>query len=600
MRGFGLDGQGPISTPVLQNATNRISSLLASLPIDPASDASSPSQPRAAPSNDERQPIGAALRNAVGVLVSAAERSSQVGAPPIVISSDALNISVQKLPADSLCASSDQSTSVAAPIQTSIATGPRTVHVELPSGLLSDLTNSTEPIAVRMWSSNRDVHGTGSSSNQTITGQVVSVSLSQAGAPLNVNGTSRSILITMPIYEASMHQLNNASGAARPCVGQPTAKSLFERAQGGDHPCESVVQCRFWDESLSAWSTEGCESVTLVDGGLGCSCTHLTDFIAVQVPSTFQGEIEFAQLNVDLNSTLQCKCNYGISGQLRKTISGPEPRSMSVDMIDSHDLSWRLLEVIYHGNTTVDWLQLVAPNGTRRNPVRLNMFPQGLAERGGEQMYRATVDIEVINVSFAARVVNIPVEVGIAADVVANTSSWGTIPAETSCSEGEPLTPLRVQRGEQRDIDFTACDFDSLPVAHSLPNLLDRRVFSAVAVRVDSTSTAAARLYSDILTTTSPMPVRALGGSRYRISFLVNHAIGLHLLTVHLAGEQLPVSMPILVTCPSPMVSYENISCGCSPGSEANHELQTCSPCRKATFQSRTSRFPCQPCAHNC
>ena len=90
-------------------------------------------------------------------------------------------------------------------------------------------------------------------------------------------------------------------------IGQPTAESLFARAEGGDEPCDNIIECRFWDETRYAWRTTGVTTVALANGGVGCASTHLTDFIAVQVPSSFEGAIEFAQLTVEQNRTLQVR-----------------------------------------------------------------------------------------------------------------------------------------------------------------------------------------------------------------------------------------------------------------------------------------------------
>ena len=131
----------------------------------------------------------------------------------------------------------------------------------------------------------------------------------------------------------------------------------------------------------------------------------------MQVPSSFSGEIEFAQLDLATNATLQCACNMGIQEELRKTTVGPLPRSVSIDVIDAGDVAWRLLDIKYDGNSSVAWLALAASNGTRSDPIRLDMNASGLAERGGDQGYEASVVLELIGDDFAARSVTIPVAV---------------------------------------------------------------------------------------------------------------------------------------------------------------------------------------------
>ena len=81
-----------------------------------------------------------------------------------------------------------------------------------------------------------------------------------------------------------------------------------------------MLQCRFFDEALDAWSTEGCETVELSDrSGVGCSCSHLSDFIAVKVPTQFVGDVEFAALDVASRTTLHCACTRGVEGTLEKS-----------------------------------------------------------------------------------------------------------------------------------------------------------------------------------------------------------------------------------------------------------------------------------------
>ena len=47
--------------------------------------------------------------------------------------------------------------------------------------------------------------------------------------------------------------------------------------------CPSRVleaQCVWWDDSVAAWSSDGCTMVSTGENGTICNCTHLTDFVA--------------------------------------------------------------------------------------------------------------------------------------------------------------------------------------------------------------------------------------------------------------------------------------------------------------------------------
>ena len=70
-----------------------------------------------------------------------------------------------------------------------------------------------------------------------------------------------------------------------------------------------MVECRYWDEEKNAWRSDNCRTVTDdnttdnaegagaggVGGGVGevrCECDHLTDFIVVKAPTSWD---EFMQ-----------------------------------------------------------------------------------------------------------------------------------------------------------------------------------------------------------------------------------------------------------------------------------------------------------------
>jgi len=585
-----LTGTGPVSIHALGAATQATSALLSSLSLD-TNAAGTETSPNATAPVNEQIAVAAALRNVVGLITAAAVRAAQVGGEPVIVSTPALNISAQLLPVSN----GDRRLSLATPIVASLSTETTQAAVQLPADLLSNLTavsndsSSPEPIGLQMWTSSLDLHGTGSSNQRTLAGPTVSVSLSQGGQELDVHGVATPILVAMPLDAGMMNQLASATGAARPCVGQLSSTSFFERAQGGDNPCTSVVACNFWDTATNTWSSDGCRTVALANGGMACECTHLTDFIAVMVPSTFDNEIEFAQLDVDTNLTLQCACNRGIDVVLHKAVSGATPRPLSVDVIDATDMAWRLLEVVYVSPTPVDWLALEAPNGTRSNPIRLNMSATGLPEQGPNVKYQASVVLELVSDSFATRNVTIPVDAEVSASVVANMSTWGLVLPGARCSSDREQPPVvRMHLGDQHDATFTACDADGLPVAHELPTELDRRTFRATLDRLDS--------FNSTKRATRPMSIQAIGGSSYRVNVLATESIGTHLLTVYLAGEHIPWSVPIIVTCPLPLVPFDNNrSCACPPGTESS-ALGGCSACEAGTFQTHPSTNPCQPC----
>ena len=257
-------------------------------------------------------------------------------------------------------------------------------------------------------------------------------------------------------------------------------------------------------------------------------------------------------------------------------------------MVATGDIGWRLSEVIHH-DSTVSWLSLDTFNGTRTDPIRLSMSANGVAEKGSEARYQASVVLEVISDNFDVRNVTIAVAANVVASIVANASTWGAVPMGASCNATRTPDQIVVQLGEERDVIFTACDVDSLPVAQELPSSVDRRSFSATLNRVADDGQGEAG---------TSMPVEAIAGSLYKSSIVVPERIGLHLLTIELDGVQLPRRLPILVTCPPPLVPVNgNRSCGCPPGNElAQGELYSCTACAAGAFQPWPSSRPCSPC----
>ena len=80
-------------------------------------------------------------------------------------------------------------------------------------------------------------------------------------------------------------------------------------------PCASTLECRFWDEELAEWSSEGC--VTRVykgkdgDSFVGCETSHLSDFVAVKVPTEAYGDIRFGVIDASTLRATNVQATYG-------------------------------------------------------------------------------------------------------------------------------------------------------------------------------------------------------------------------------------------------------------------------------------------------
>eukprot|EP00966_Prymnesium_polylepis_P083838 1941461-Prymnesium_polylepis.1 len=139
---------------------------------------------------------------------------------------------------------------------------------------------------------------------------MVSFELRADGSEVPVSGLREAILLSLP--------LSPAENPKASCIGQPTATSLLERLHMGGSVCNEAIECRYFDQELGLWTTDGCHTVELQAGELGCECSHLSEFIAVKIPSQFEDTIEFATLDVPTSTTLYCECVKGVQMTLKK------------------------------------------------------------------------------------------------------------------------------------------------------------------------------------------------------------------------------------------------------------------------------------------
>ena len=120
----------------------------------------------------------------------------------------------------------------------------------------------------------------GNVSNGMAAGPTVSFKLIQQGIQLVVKD------LAMPINISLAYQSPTTVTGRLPCVGAPDPSSDAARA------CATSVECHFWNETNSSWSTDGCTTTMGADGSVGCSCTHLTEFIAFEFPTTVEQLLE--------------------------------------------------------------------------------------------------------------------------------------------------------------------------------------------------------------------------------------------------------------------------------------------------------------------
>ena len=97
----------------------------------------------------------------------------------------------------------------------------------------------------------------------------------------------------------------------------------------------------------------------LADGSSACQCDHLSEFVSLKVPTSFDDKIQFASLDVPTELCLHCACTKGVELMLTKS---DEPGASNlvrqdVDLLNlahEHQLggtlvAWRLHNLTVHG-----------------------------------------------------------------------------------------------------------------------------------------------------------------------------------------------------------------------------------------------------------
>ena len=222
------------------------------------------------------------------------------------------------------------------------------VEVTLPPGMMKLLSaagqgTEDEPVGVVFTVTSLNLYG-GTLTNLTTTGPLVSFSLRQAGAELKVSNLAQPINLTLPHTLADVRSRpslasSTTGGTPYVCAGQPTqqeAAALLEqllktndgstasevaelRAALSGAGCDEATECNNWrssattsvwrgdnsrpvtalgrlEHSTGAWSGDNCRTTGVSEAGVGCSCDHLTDFINVVLPTSWD---EFAEYAVD-------------------------------------------------------------------------------------------------------------------------------------------------------------------------------------------------------------------------------------------------------------------------------------------------------------
>ena len=520
-------------------------------------------------------------------------------APPVQLVSQNLNISLERR---------DVGAATASPFACPTVNGQETL-ARVPRAVIG----SEGEIGAVMWTSAGDVHGADAVVNMSLVGPPTSFTLYTAQTEeLEVKDSPEPVMLSLSLSpESKKHAVRDAE----------------------------TLECRYFEEELGEWSTEGCVTVEL-DGkdNLGCHCGHLSDFIAVKIPTKFEGAITFANLDTVSEITLHCACTSGVRIRVNKGIEPEvELTKLPVAIVDGGYSAWNeslpyynaevwtFVEVFYSGrprrNDTITWL---ATNGTSgrvdmragQGTMNLLMDPSGLAETSLLDAYLADLIIEVLDADGETKTINISVTAAVSVMVAAPASVWGHVADGVLCEPvynalgtpaldydeaGRSNRSYEVLLGDLVRVPFTACDVDAIPVTHRLPRAEvgdlpgDDRQFEPNIRRLSGpTAGDAPELF-----------IKYMASGRYHVLAMVHSGLGEHLLDVSLDGLAISFSLPVRVVChlgpPAPGSLYpmpSNETCGCNRGFEPNppDAEEACSPCPAGHFKDARGLDSCNPC----
>ncbi len=182
--------------------------------------------------------VAASITNTAAIITTGMLIGAVPDMPPTRVESPLASISAQRTSTAALTSSSNMSV-----LPTSSP-----VNVNLPSSLTRDTFKNGTPAALDFncvtYSSNIYSFADSTAKSST-SAPIVSFSVANGGVPVKVAGLSKPIMLTIP------HQ----------------------RMPPGYAP-----KCRYWSESKSTWSSDGCKVHFATENFTICACTHLTAF----------------------------------------------------------------------------------------------------------------------------------------------------------------------------------------------------------------------------------------------------------------------------------------------------------------------------------
>ena len=270
-----------------------------------------------ASSGNAARNLAAAVDQLARATASAVAIDANGTAPPVVLSSPNLNMSINVRSAAIL---------TAAPIACASSSGVDAA-VAMPPGLLEGISlggafagqgsderrlrrlDASTPLAAVLHTSAVNLHAppepSGGSSRRRDRRQLPS----DAESYSEDGDTSPTNASMSPIVSFSLQYLD---GTALPIRNAASPINISIPFTSSGH-ADMTIECRWWSEADGNWSTAGCATVLDAAGSTVCACDHLTEFIAFEFPTSAEDLLATALSSTAMNSlssrAIECAFN---------------------------------------------------------------------------------------------------------------------------------------------------------------------------------------------------------------------------------------------------------------------------------------------------
>ena len=578
-----------VTFDMIMSASTELSDLITYYTYDPTMDNTNQNV------SNETYAVAAELRKTVNEVGAALASTQTIDAPPTSVCVEAYCLSGERRYASGLGLADAGGVpfEVAASQNTS-----QTIQAWVTSNL-SQLTglNPNDPVEAIMFTSGQDFAGAGSTSNLKISGIAVSFSLMQQGVVVPVNGLADPVQLTAPV--------KNERDLLTKCTSQPDARSQIQKLSAGGTACRETLECRYWDEEALAWSTYGCVTKvyngTSANGGsyTGCSCSHLSEFVSVTVPTDAFGVVDFGSIDVAdgyLTHVLGERGGMWLTAHKELERIPSQTKSIFLAYADEDDApsSWEILNITCAQGTTpptgglsvtdaddwsypsstsdsrasqCHWARELNRTGGLTDMMQFEMRASGLAEERDAEAYVAWLSYalhydntgpDAAGVAKPARRKEhvMPIYTSVHAMPVARRSVQGVVPAGGRCGTNSTNSSvgLTVELSYSSTVSYSLCDLEGYPTSQP-----------ASGKPAELITANLTRLSDGRLSLKTPV-VLFTGGARYDVT-VTPPALGTWELKVFVSGAQVPSVVNISVACPEgQVVLADGDSCGCAPG----------------------------------